>query len=136
MMKPDFVITCLGLFLIIVVALIIGNPSEIEGFSYSQDFETNYVNLNNYINNIKKYSNQTQKSSIDTLWNEIAKHVSNTCTNGITYIIFGREQQFVDALNNIDNYAKLININVKEVRDLQSSIANAIAEIKEIIVIP
>ena len=29
MLKPDFVITCLGLFLIIVVALIIGNPSEI-----------------------------------------------------------------------------------------------------------
>ncbi len=106
MVNPDFVITCLGLFLIIIIALIIGNSHEVEGFEYIKDFKTYFNNLSKRVNNLKYKLTKIEKKDINqtisTLYNiGILKFISK---NNIIQIEPGKEQDFLNGLDALNKY--------------------------------
>ena len=67
MVKLDFVIICLGLFLIIIVALMIGSNDTLEGFAnkeeyYKTNFNTYYDKLKSEFKNINDVKHNFESS--------------------------------------------------------------------------
>lgn len=136
MAKPTFIITCLGLFLIILVALIIGSESSnTEGFEY-----LSY--LNNQLKYLKQNSDelmailnsldQTEKS------NEVKYSIENIQSfiseSDISQIISGKEPDFLKALDDFRIYVSEISVQNNEIiRQLKKKINTDIFKITNII---
>ena len=95
-MKPDFLIICLGLFLIIILALMIGNYSKSEGFEFIGDLNANLAKLGNNITQIQKHLDTTQKRNLNDLIMEINKYINYGSSANIK---FDKESSFLTALN-------------------------------------
>ena len=137
MAKPTFIITCLGLFLIILVALIIGSESSnVEGFEYLTD-------LNNQLKYLKRNSNdliailnslnQTKKSN--DVQNSITNIQSFISESDISQIISGKEPDFLKALEDFRIYVSDISVqnNKKTIRQLKKKINKHIFKITNIV---
>jgi hypothetical protein len=107
MIKSDFLITCLGLFLIIIVALIIGNADNTEGFEFIGDFNTNMNNLKNNMNAINAHLNPYQRQQLTDLRKIINDHTSRNNRNQLNIKHEG-DKDFLLALNNFQIQLDLI----------------------------
>ena len=107
MIKSDFLITCLGLFLIIIVALIIGNADNTEGFEFIGDFNKNMNNLNNNMNAINAHLNPYQRQQLTDLLKIINDHTSRNNRNQLN-IKHEEDKDFLLALNNFQIQLDLI----------------------------
>jgi len=98
MIKVDFVITCLGLFLIIIVALLIGNVDNTEGFEFIDDFNTKMEILRSNIIEIKTHLSNAEKQNLTDLWRDVKKHTSKNNLNHRN-IKYEEDKEFLLALN-------------------------------------
>jgi hypothetical protein len=134
-MKPDFIITCLGLFLIILVALMIGRSINIEGFEYLNDFnveitnlKTNSINLINFLNSSK---NDKISSDVNNLLTNVKAYVSEA---DIAQINSGQEVVFLNALEDMRKYISNISIiNDNSFKNLKQQINGNIFKITNIV---
>jgi hypothetical protein len=118
-MKPDFLIICLGLFLIIILALMIGNYGKSEGFEFIGDLNANFAKLGNNITQIQKHLDKTQSQNLNDLIMEINKYINYGSSANIK---FDKESSFLTALNIFQTQLELIpSTNKKELQDLQKS---------------
>lgn len=133
MIKSDFIITCLGLFLIIIVALLIGNVDNAEGFEFIGDFNTKMGNFNYNVNEIKKQLPPAQSQHLTDLQKSINAHTSRNNINQIN-IKYEEEKDFLTALNNFQIQLDLIpSTNNKQLKKLQKRNINIVNKINDMI---
>jgi hypothetical protein len=110
MIKVDFVITCLGLFLIIIVALIIGNVSNTEGFEFIGDFNTKMANLKSNMNKINVHLTAAEKDNLTNLLKNVDKYTSTNKPTSISQININHDEEkdFLIALNAVQTQLDLV----------------------------
>ena len=136
MIKLDFVITCLGLFLIIIVALIIGNANTTEGFEFIGDFNTKMTILKSNMNEINKYLTAADIEESKKMWKKIEEHtyVNNQTSIPSTNINYDEENDFLLALNNFQTQIYSIpNINKPTLKEFQQKNLIIVNEINDIV---
>lgn len=135
MAKPTFIITCLGLFLIIVVALMIGGSSNIEGFEYLKDFNEQFDDLKKNSNDLIDIFNNLKKTqNSDDVKDSIANIQSFISESDISQIISGKELEFLKALEYFRIYVSEISFqNNDEIKQLKSKINKNIYKITNIV---
>ena len=115
MVKLDFVIICLGLFLIIIVALMIGSNDTLEGFAnkeeyYKTNFNTYYDKLKSEFKNINDVKQNFESS--------VAVYI-NTSKKNVDSIISEKETDFIGALI---NFNKFVNDNLQISKEKKGNI--------------
>jgi hypothetical protein len=133
MIKSDFLITCLGLFLIIIVALLIGNADNAEGFEFIGDLNTNMNNLNNNMNAINAHLNPYQLKQLTDLRKIINNHTYRNNRNQIN-IKHEEDKDFLLALNNFQMQLDLIpSTNNRTLKNLQRKNIKIVNKINDIV---
>ena len=136
MIKLDFVITCLGLFLIIIVALIIGNANNAEGFEFIGDFNKKMADLEFNVFEIKKHLSDAEIQQLTDLWKNVKKHTSkhNQTSTQIINIDYDEYKEFLLTLNKFQTQLDLIQSTNKPIlKELQKKNIGIVNDINDMV---
>lgn len=136
MIKLDFVITCLGLFLIIIVALIIGNANNAEGFEFIGDFNTKMTNLKSNMIEINKQLTAFEIQQLTNLWKDVEKYtsVNNPTSTQIININYDENKEFLLTLNKFQTQLDLIQSTNKPIlKELQKKNIGIVNDINDMV---
>ena len=136
MIKLDFVITCLGLFLIIIVALIIGNLSNTEGFEFIGDFNKKMEIFKSNINKINAYLTPAEIQNLTNLTKNVEKYTSTNKPTSISQININHDEEkdFLLALNAVQTQIDLVPSTKKPIlQELQKNNRIVVNDINDIV---